>query len=214
MRELGATRDVDQVLQLSVDLATELIRGCDLADVMFSRDGHTTVPASTDPVSLQLAKAQEEAGGGPCLSVFNGDESVIVNDLQADGRWPGFAGAAEEFGVRSAMAHRLFVDQNGEDRFGALNLYGRDGAFDDASRELAGVFAAFCSTALHGAIQEEGLRRALASRDIIGQAKGVLMAQHGITPEDAYELIKRRSQETNTKVVDIAEQITATGQLS
>ncbi len=213
LRELGATRDVDELLQLAVDLASELIHGCDVADIMFARDGRTTVPAATDPVSRRLAHAQQGAGGGPCLAVFDDDEVVLTNDLGSDGRWPQFAEEAGHLGVTAVLAFRLFVHRNHEDRFGALNLYARGGRFDDTSVELGSVFAAFCSNALINAIKEDGLRAAIASRDVIGQAKGVLMERHRLTPVEAYTMLREHSQQTNTKIVEIAEHVTATGEL-
>ena len=213
LRELGATRDVDELLQLAVDLASELIDGCDVADIMFARDGHTTVPAATDPISRRLAEAQQRAGSGPCLAVFDHDEVVLAADLPSDDRWPEFGREAAELGITSALAFRLFVHRNHEDRFGALNLYGRDGRLDADSIELGSVFAAFCSAALLNAIKEQGLKTALESRDVIGQAKGVLMERHRITADEAYGLLREQSQQTNTKVVELAEYVTSTGEL-
>lgn len=198
---------------MAVDLSSELIHGCDVADVMFARDGRTTVPAATDPVSRRLADAQQRAGGGPCLAVFDDDPVVLANDLQADGRWPQFADEAADLGITAVLAFRLFVHRNHEDRFGALNLYARGGSFDGASIELGRVLAAFCSTAIINAIKEQGLKAALASRDIIGQAKGILMERHRLTPDAAYAMLQEQSQQTNTKVVEIAEHVTKTGEL-
>lgn len=201
------------MLQLAVELATELIRSCDAADVMFARDGRTTVPVATDRIGLILADAQQELGGGPCLDVFEEREHVVVHDLAEDGRWPDFAEVAGEHGVRSAAAFRLFVHRNHEDRFGALNLYGFEPGFDDTDLELGELVASYCSTALHAAIKAEGLQAALASRDLIGQAKGILMARHRLTADEAYDMLRGASQKLNVKVVDLADHVASTGEL-
>lgn len=88
---------------------------------------------------------------------------------------------------------------------GALNLYSKSpDAFDDESREMGSVFAAHAAVALGSARNEEHLEAALASRDVIGQAKGLLMAREGITPDEAFAVLRKASQRLNVKLRDIA----------
>ncbi len=116
------------------------------------------------------------------------------------------------------LAFRLFAS---EETLGALDLYsGRRGAFDESARALGTVFAAHAALALAGAQVHErdlaeaaGLREALSSRDVIGQAKGILMATRHIDADAAFHLLRTASQTRNEKVLQIAEDVVSTGSL-
>ena len=84
------------------------------------------------------------------------------------------------------------------------------GAFDDDSVELGLVYAAHTSVAWNSMRREQQFRSALASRDVIGQAKGMLMERFNIDAVAAFQLLRRLSQESNTRLVDIAERLVAT----
>ncbi len=215
LRELASRQAVDETLQLAVDLAAELVRGCDVADIIFIRPGGTTTPVSTDPVALAIGELQDETGEGPCLSTVDSEQVVIADDLRSDGRWPTFGPRAAELGVRSAASYQLFLHRNDGDRFGALALYGsQPSAFDDEAIDLGEVFAAHCATVLAAAIAHEGARMALESRDIIGQAKGILMAREKMSAAEAFDVLRRRSQARNLKLRDLAAEVAETGTLS
>ncbi len=199
---------------MAVDLAVELVRGCSHADVMFLRAGGVTTPVSTDPVAVALGEAQGATGGGPCIMAATEEELVVANDLTADQRWPAFAGQACDLGVYSVVAYQLFLHRNDDDRFGALNLYGRSpDAFDEESIGLGEVFAAQCAASLAFAIAHEGAQAALQSRDVIGQAKGILMERHQLTAADAFDLLRTQSQQQNVKLRDLAQGVAETGSL-
>jgi GAF domain-containing protein len=206
---------VDEALQYAVDQARDIVGGCEVADIMFIRQGGMTTPVSTDEIALALDRAQADAGEGPCVLAARKEPIVLSNDLANDDRWPDFAARAGEMGIRSALSYQLFLRRNPGDRFGALNLYGtRTGAFDDESVALGEVFAAHCATVLASAIAQEGFRMALESRDVIGQAKGVLMARHNITATRAFELLRRVSQERNVKLRELARMVAERGGLA
>lgn len=214
LRELGRARDIDETLQLMVDLAAELIRGIDVADVMFVRSGRLSTAVTSHELSAKVDQVQQETGQGPCLSALHDQAFVVSHDLEKEERWPDFTPRALELGVRSVAAYGLFRErENGEDRYGALNMFGRQPGLDASNVELGGVFAAHCSAVLAGAINEEGLQIALISRDVIGQAKGILMERHRVTPEQAYAMLRRSSMDRNTKVRDLARTVAETGDL-
>lgn len=214
LRDLASTRGVDETLQLTVDLAQELVRGCDLADVMFLRPGGTTTPVSTDPLAIALDDVQGECEEGPCITAAREEPVVVSRDLADDARWPRFGPLAVEMGVRSAASYQLFLHRHDRDRLGALNLYGRspDG-FEDETVVLGEVFAAQCSAALAAAIAKEGAAAALESRDRIGQAKGILMERHRLDASEAFDALRRSSQERNMKLRDVADHVARTGAL-
>jgi GAF domain-containing protein len=138
-------------------------------------------------------------------------ETVRVDDLAGDPRWPDLARAAQGLGVASMLCFQLFV--SGDD-LGALNLLaGRPGAFTDESERVGLLFASHAAVALAQARKLNHLNTALGTRDVIGQAKGVLMERYKITADQAFALLARASQDTNRKLQELAEYLTRTGVL-
>jgi len=215
LRELASRQStVDQTLQAAVDLCLELIPGCEIADIMFLQGRRVTTPVCSHPRALSLGRAQEEAGGGPCLTAALEQQRVLTQDLREDGRWPGFAARAQDLGVVGVLSYQLFLNRSEGDRFGALNLYATwPDAFDEEAIGLGEVFAAQCAASLAAAIAHEGAHAALQSRDVIGQAKGILMERHQLTASAAFDHLTTVSQQTNIKVRDLAEELTTTGEL-
>jgi hypothetical protein len=133
------------------------------------------------------------------------DVMVLAPDLANDARFQPFGTEAAAEGCRAALAHRLYVDTQS---LGSLNLYSEtvDGfSDDDAGRAI--VLAALASLALHAmllALDHEGLREAVLSRDVIGQAKGILMVREGIDADQAFTQLQRLSQSRNIKLRDVA----------
>jgi hypothetical protein len=215
LRELASRQDVDETLQLAVDLATELVPGCDVADVMFLHRGGLTTPVSSDPRAREIDRIQQESDEGPCLSAAREHPVVVSDELATDERWPTFGPrAVAEVGVRSALSFQLYLHRSDGDRYGALNLYGTSpSAFVEESIALGEVFAAQCTTTLAAAIAREGAEAALSSRDLIGQAKGILMATEQVTAEEAFDLLRRTSQALNVKLRDVADHVARVGTL-
>lgn len=215
LQAVGRGGGVDEALQLSVDLAVELIAGVDSADVMLVQDGEITVPVATDGLARRVDEVQRDTGEGPCLTALRTGESdrVLVADLRDDERWPAFRTEALALGVRSIHAFRLFRAEDGTDVLGALNLFGREPNGQDLAVALGQVFAAHCSVMLRAEIERAGLREALRSRDLIGQAKGILMERHKLTADEAFQLLRDASSTQNVKIRDLAEQVTQTGSL-
>lgn len=207
-RELASRQTVDETLQFAVDLASELIVGCEFAGVMFWQREDTTTPASTDSRAIVLDEAQAEAGEGPCVLAATTEQIVVANDLADDERFPVFGPRAAAFGTRAAVACKLFLDGTRGARLGALNLYGaRPDAFTAEAIETGAVFATHCATVLVAAIAREGFDDALASRDPIGQAKGILMERSQLTASRAFDLLRQSSQDLDVKLRDVAEHV-------
>jgi GAF domain-containing protein len=152
---------------------------------------------------------QERLGQGPCLDAVWVEEVVRVDDVGNDPRWPAFAREASGLGVGSMMCFQLFV---AGDRLGAMNLYARtSGAFDGESQQIGMILAGHAAVALAGAEHEEHLRAGMDSRDLIGQAKGILMERHKLTALQAFDVLAHASQELNLKLVDVARELSETG---
>jgi len=134
-----------------------------------------------------------------------------VPDLRTEQRWPRFAAEVVDLGVGSMLSFQLFVTGG---NLGALNLYsGRPHSFDEEAEAIGVVFASHAAVALAGAQQEERMRTAMTSREVIGQAQGILMERFRLTGPQAFQVLARASSHTNRKVADIAEELTATGDL-
>ena len=154
---------------------------------------------------------QERLAEGPCLSAVYEETTVRVPDLRTEQRWPRFAAEVVDLGVGSMLSFQLFVTGG---NLGALNLYsGRPHSFDEEAEAIGVVFASHAAVALAGAQQEERMRTAMTSREVIGQAQGILMERFRLTGPQAFQVLARASSHTNRKVADIAEELTATGDL-
>lgn len=210
-RSLLAQDDVQETLQKIVDLAVETIGGCDHAGITFLKGREFSTPAASSDVSGKVDAIQYETGEGPCLDAIRHQEVYRSGDLGGESRWPRFAARAQEdTGVTSVLCFRLFVEG---DTLGALNLFSKaPDAFDDEAAKVGSIFAAHAAVALSTALHDEQMGEALESRDLIGQAKGVLMAREGVGPDEAFDMLRRASQRLNVKLRVVARDIAGSAQ--
>lgn len=210
-RRLAEADDLDETLQRVVDLATGYIEHCNGATLMLIQGSRVTTPASTSMDARDADLAQYRAGDGPCLTAMREHRLVVIQDIPADDRWPQWRAEVTELGWSSMIGLRLFV---AEETMGALDLYSRTtDAFDERAQELADIFASLAAVAMKAAISEAGLHHALASRDVIGQAKGMLMERRRLTGEQAFAHLRQLSNHHNVKLREIARQITESGEI-
>ena len=209
-RSLRAEGSVESTMDRIVMLAVRTIDGCDHAGISFVQGRRITTPAASDDVPVVVDAVQYDADEGPCLDAIREHEVFTTDDLRQEQRWPNFsARAVEQSGVLSMLSFRLFVE---EDTMGALNLYSRtEGAVDADDWAVGSVFAAHAAVALSAAIKQQQLEEAVESRDIIGQAKGILMAREHVTADEAFHMLRRGSQRLNVKLRELAGRI-ATGE--
>jgi GAF domain-containing protein len=202
-----ADHRLDVTLRDVAELATREVDACDLAGITLLRDGKPVTAVFTDPAAPEIDTAQYDTGSGPCLHAFRDGVVYRIDDTSNEPRWPEFAAAALAAGVSSTLSLPLIV---GQTALGALNLYSYDRrAFVDD--DTAHVFAAQAAVVLansqaYWAAQALAaqLEQALTSRAVIEQAKGVLMAVHHFTDEEAFAELRHRSQNANRKVRDVA----------
>jgi hypothetical protein len=170
-------------------------------------------PTSDDIRKLDDLQAQLHEG--PCITAVESppaDGIVLAQDLaeppDAD-RWPHFAPHAVAQGYRSLMSTHLST--NGGAR-AALNLYSHTAnTFDESARTTAALFGLQAALLLYGVNHARQLGEAVASRDLIGQAKGILMERFRVNSEQAFQMLVSSSQNTNIKLVDVARWLTETG---
>lgn len=177
--------------------------------------GPTTLAASND-VAGTVDGIETECGEGPCIDAIEHDDITVANDLaKEEHRWPKFVERAlRETPVRSMFGARIFL--SGEDR-GALNFYASEpNAFDQLDIGIGAMLSAIASMALQHAIEQKrrvNLEIALESSRVIGMAMGILMASRLCTADQAFDALRRVSQETNRKLRDVALDVTETGAL-
>jgi GAF domain-containing protein len=199
MREL---RDSESVLEVLSTAAVHIVPGTRWACISMVSGRKVRSHAPTDEVSARLDQMQMDLGEGPAFDVLRERRTVHVEDLAAESRWPHFARGAVEFGVRSMLSIRLFVSS---ENLGVLNLYSdAPHAFTDESLAAGTVLAQHAAVAMKGVATEEQLQGAVASRDVIGQAKGILMHRDNLTGLQAFATLIRASQETNVRLADVA----------
>lgn len=210
MAELAAgfaarTVPVEEILASVTSAAVALIEGVDFADILIMNDDGFTSVSPTAQVAADLDDVQRRFQEGPCLEAAVGDIVVRCTDLRTDSRWPRFAAAAVAHGVHSVLSFQLYTHRGGA---GALNLLARmPRAFSAEAEALGAMLATHAAIALSVVNKEQQFESALASRDAIGQAKGILMERFGIDAVGAFELLKKLSQDSNTPIRVIAERL-------
>nr|WP_232000747.1 GAF and ANTAR domain-containing protein [Mycobacterium kyorinense] len=186
--------------------ATLTVSGCDHASLLVRRgDRYVTVGAS-DRIAHHIDDMERDVGDGPCVDAIEEETPQIETDLTTPCQWPKLAARLlDETPVRGAMGFRILVDRR---KTGALNLFSDTAnAFDTQSAGQAIVLASFASVAINAISQGEDvatLRRGLLSNREIGKAVGMLMLLHGVSEDEAFDVLRRYSQDLNIKLADVA----------
>ncbi len=204
--------DIGDTLHSVTASCVELVDGVDSADVLLMCGGDRFESvAATSQLAVTIDVLQQRFSEGPCLDAGAGagEAIVVCNDLRGESRWPRFAEAAVAAGVRSVMSFQLYTYDK---RMGALNLFGTQAdAFTAESRPVGAMFATHAAVALIADDERLQFRSALASRDVIGQAKGMIMERFDVDAVRAFELLIKISQDSNTRLADIAEELVSRG---
>lgn len=179
-------------------------------------DGQATAPAASGTVAAGLDALQQELGEGPCLDAIASGGAIYAGDLADGSPWERWGPAAVEAGVRSVLALVMSADR----RRGSLNCYGAyPQAFGVIDRGKGTVLAALARLTLSMADERQAaetkagnLEVALATREMIGQAQGILMERKRITADQAFDILRRASQHLNVRLRDIAQRLVDTGE--
>ncbi|MCV7300077.1 GAF and ANTAR domain-containing protein [Mycobacterium barrassiae] len=216
VQALHSRTDADSetvIAELAEHAAVE-VPGAQYAGITVTRNRkHIDTPAATHIYPMLLDKVQQRHGEGPCLTAAWEEKTIHVADLEHDDRFPRYRqDALAETPIRSIMAFQLFI---AGETMGALNVYAEQPhAFDDESRTIGLIFAAHSSVAWNSARRDEHFKKALASRDTIGQAKGMIMERYGVDAVQAFELLRKLSQDSNVPLIKVAGQLVADSQTS
>lgn len=213
-RSLFAAGDVGSIVGTLLDLAVGSIDGCDHAGVVVD-DGEVTTLAVTSSLAAELDALQQHLGEGPCLDAMATGGFVHSSDLAAGSPWAAWGPAAAAAGVRSTLVLAF-----NSDRRGALSCYGASpAAFSVIERGKALVLATLAGLAMSSADKEheadehtKNLEAALGTRELIGQAQGILMERERISADRAFDILRRASQDLNVKLRDVAQRLVDTGE--
>jgi GAF domain-containing protein len=205
-------QELSQTLARVAELAKQTIHGATDVSVTLLHDTEVASVAFAGSLAAQLDERQYEAGFGPCVDAALSGTTIAIEDTADSPTYPDFARLARRHGITHTLSTGLPVQRR---TIGALNIYGTgEGAFDDTTRELATAFASYAAVALANADLyastahlAANLQRALDSRAVIDQAKGILMRDHRISPDAAFDLLVERSSSGNRKLRDIAQDI-------
>ncbi|MHA7210063.1 ANTAR domain-containing protein [Arthrobacter sp. MDT1-65] len=211
-RSLQQKPDENAILEGFVHAALELVPGADegsVSVVLGRKNIGSRAPSSDLP--RRVDALQMETDEGPCLEAAYTHRTIRVPDMGNEQRWPHFARRATEAGARGMLSIQLWV--KGDD-LGSLNLYSYEAnAFTDESEKVGLLVASHAAIAFVEALESRQLKEAIDSRDLIGQAKGILMERHKITGSQAFIALSLASSRTNTKLRIVAEHLVSSGDL-
>lgn len=205
---------VHDVLEQVVVATHRIVPGADLVSVtMRHPDGRLSTPVETDPAATRLDALQYGADHGPCIDATQtpGEGVAVSHHLAEEPNWPIFGPAAAKLGVHAVLSTGILPNTD-PPRFGSLNIYSyRPKGLAEADQDVALLLATHAALAVSQAeahtatrLREAQLQRALDSRDVIGQAKGILMERRGISAHEAFDVLRRSSQHLNIKLADVA----------
>ena len=206
------TTSVTDLLDEVCRLATSVLTPPASCGITLENDHQPRTVTSSDPRAARVDEVQYGQGDGPCLEAVRTGQITVVTDLTEEHRWGLYPAHAMCHGVRSSLSLPLAV--NGRTR-GALNLYATTPhAFGVDQQHRAEVFASQASATLTVAVRQAEqtqltaqLREALATRAVIDQALGVLMAGQHTDHDGAFTLLREASQRQNRKLRDVAHEI-------
>jgi GAF domain-containing protein len=210
LTELDHRATPDQLLDQILHVATRLVPGADDAGIALGYDDELQTVAAAGDAALAADDIQRALGTGPTHHVLTEQRPVRVADLSTDPRWAEFGPLAAEVGVRAVLACPLPMPRKG---LGVLSVYSsKPAAFDAAAELVLPVFAARAALAIAYADTVTNLRRAIESRQVIGQAVGILMERHRLSPKEAFDALVASSQQAHIKLRELAMRVSETGE--
>ncbi|SDE30392.1 GAF and ANTAR domain-containing protein [Auraticoccus monumenti] len=209
-RDLEAEPDTQHTLERSVALALELVPHADQAGIsIVHRKGRIETPAASTDAVLRADELQYQLAEGPSLDAIWTQDIVTSEDLRQDPRWPQWAPqVSSHLNLVSMLCVQLFTSTT---VVGGINLYStRSHAFDRDDLDIAGYLAAHVAVAVAESQTEDQLRLAAVNRTAIGQAQGIVMERFSVDANRAFDLLRRVSQSSNTRLLLVATDIVST----
>ena len=207
----------EETLQTTLDLVCTLahrtIDGNDGAGVTLSREGKLVTAAYSDGDVVERADSvQYELDEGPCLTAYRNKVTVRIDVMSEEKRWPRWAPRAAELGMSSSLSVPLVVR---DESIGAMKLYSSNPhQFTERDETTLSMFTQQASVVLRNVLDYDAaqvlgdqLKEALETRDVIGMAKGILIAQETIDEEAAFNMLRKASQHKNIKLRELAREL-------
>lgn len=195
-------------LRAVVAMARQNGEGFDLASAIVIRDDETEASEASEPLAADLDRLQHELKDGPGHQACETSSIVSTDDLSTESRWPAFSSKAQRWCIASVVSIPLIPEREFPGWCGWLTLSSRHpGPIPPASIGLAQTLGLYFSSTVNSALHARSLEAALASRDLIGQAKGIIMARRNIDDDQAFAILQQVSQHTNRRLRDVAETV-------
>jgi GAF domain-containing protein len=196
---------LEDTLQRIAEVARDSVPGFDQVGIStLHKNGKVETRAATGDLVHILDDLQYSLDEGPCVETLHHAGVVVAPDIRHDQRWPRYVPEAIKHGLRSQLAVKLYLDDEGT--IGGLNLYSTTSEEVDPEAEpIAELFAIHAAIALGNATQRATFNAGLQSRKVIGQAIGILMERHQMDEDRAFAFLVRASSHGNRKLRDIAQ---------
>lgn len=215
---LAVGENIDDTLARIATLSVAVIPHCDFAGVSLVESGGIRTVGHTTDLVKEIDEIQYETGQGPCLSAIEeprrsgGAATYEIPSMDEDETWPEFSARARQRGLASLLAFSLLSRDHA---LGSLNLYATlPHAFDAPDRRIGAIFAAHATVALANAQTLEVARKRVdellegyAHRDVIGQAKGILMERENCSEDQAFEILRAASARLHRKLREVAKDV-------
>jgi GAF domain-containing protein len=206
----GVVETVDAVAQFALQALNCSYAGI----VLYTRGSGPEIAAVTDPVVTEAYKLQLDSENGPLVTSLREQITVLIPDTLAEQRWPEWSAKLATLGVRSVLDVPLLTGSGRSRTVGVLGLYSPDpDAFGADDEAIAHILARHASVAVATARHEASMAQAVDARKLVGQAMGILMERFDVDGDRAFAILKRYSQDTNTKLRDVAQQLIDTRKL-
>jgi GAF domain-containing protein len=211
-KTINSPPSLEETLDAVVRATVQTVPGFNHVGIsVIDRDGVIETKAGTDQLVWTLDRLQYDLDEGPCVQAIRSDvddragDIVVVDFARHEQRWPDYIASAVKVGIRSQLAIKLHGDGRS---LGGLNLYSTESdTVEDEAVQAARMFAAHAAIALGHAFNRHHLKEALTSRQVIGQATGVIMQRYQIDDRRAFDFLVRASATTETKLRDVARQV-------
>jgi GAF domain-containing protein len=212
--ELHDAPGVEETIDAVVQFALQAVN-CTYAGVaLYTRGSQAEIAAVTDPIVTDVFGVQISAEGGPLVTALRDRNTILIQDTTSDERWPELGTKLAALGIRSVLDVPLATGDTPRGTVGVLGLYSSlPDAFTTDDEAIAHILARHASVAVASARHEETMAQAVDARKLVGQAMGILMERFDVDGDRAFAILKRYSQDTNTKLRDVAQQLIDTRKL-
>jgi hypothetical protein len=196
------------MLQSVVDVAALSIPGFSRASIsMVGGRGRDPVKAATDDVARALDLLQFGLQQGPCIDAMHEPRVIPVPHLRHEQRWPRYVPVALERGIVAQMAVMIYLDEDAT-TLGGLNLYSTEcEEVSDEARAMAELFATQAAVALGANRRRLHLDAGMQSRQLVGQAVGIVMERYQLDEHLAFQFLVRTSTTSNIKLRRVAQDL-------